>query len=121
MFESDGGDPGHPRGKRLRWRHCASGHPGRRSGSISRCSARRASSQARRATARSRPGRSTRWSADQGKPLARLPNAREIGACLPWLEAKLELIRPQILVCLGATADQALLGRSFRVTEQRAR
>jgi DNA polymerase len=47
------------------------------------------------------------------------PNAREIAACRPWLDAELERIRPRVLVCLGATAAQALLGRSFRVTQSR--
>jgi uracil-DNA glycosylase family protein len=47
------------------------------------------------------------------------PNAHEIGACLPWLQAELALIQPRVLVCLGATAAQALLGREFRVTEKR--
>src|SRR5215470_14838387 len=49
------------------------------------------------------------------------PNAAEISACLPWLKAELELIRPRVLVCLGATAAQALLGRQFRVTAQRGK
>jgi uracil-DNA glycosylase len=47
------------------------------------------------------------------------PNAEEIAACRPWLEAELALLRPKLVVCLGATAAQALLGRSFRVTKQR--
>ena len=47
------------------------------------------------------------------------PSAREVGACLPWLEAELAVIRPKILVCLGATATTALLGRSFRLTAHR--
>ena len=47
------------------------------------------------------------------------PNAAEITACLPWLQAEIELVRPRVLVCLGATAAQALLGRQFRVTAQR--
>jgi uracil-DNA glycosylase len=47
------------------------------------------------------------------------PDAAEIGACRPWLHAELELVQPQALVCLGATAAQALLGRSFRVTKER--
>ncbi len=47
------------------------------------------------------------------------PDAAEIRACLPWLQAELEVVRPQALVCLGATAAQALLGRSFRVTRER--
>jgi DNA polymerase len=47
------------------------------------------------------------------------PNAAEIGACRPWLDTEIALVKPRILVCLGATAAQALLGRSFRVTAQR--
>ena len=47
------------------------------------------------------------------------PNQMEIAACLPWLEAELDLIKPVVLVCLGATAAQALLGPKFRVTKQR--
>jgi DNA polymerase len=47
------------------------------------------------------------------------PGAVEIAACLPWLEAELELVQPLVLVCLGATAAQALLGRQFRVTASR--
>jgi uracil-DNA glycosylase family protein len=59
-----------------------------------------------------------KWVPSGKRRLHQKPNAREIGACLPWLEAELELIRPKILVCLGATAAQALLGRSFRVSTQ---
>ena len=47
------------------------------------------------------------------------PDLREQLACRPWLEAELEQVRPKILVCLGATAAQSLLGRDFRVTQQR--
>jgi DNA polymerase len=47
------------------------------------------------------------------------PNAAEIRACVPWLGAEIKLVHPQILVCLGATAAQALLGKDFRVTKQR--
>jgi uracil-DNA glycosylase family protein len=47
------------------------------------------------------------------------PNAAEIGACRPWLDAELALVKPRVLVCLGATAAQALLGRAFRVSQQR--
>src|SRR5215210_5888102 len=47
------------------------------------------------------------------------PNAGEISACRPWLEAELAVLRPKALVCLGATAAQALLGKSFRVTQHR--
>ncbi len=47
------------------------------------------------------------------------PNAQEIAACRPWLDAELALVKPRVLVCLGATAAQALLGRDFRVTQHR--
>jgi DNA polymerase len=40
-------------------------------------------------------------------------------ACRPWLEAELEVVRPRVVVCLGATAAQSLLGRDFRVTQHR--
>ena len=49
------------------------------------------------------------------------PNAREIAACRPWLEAELAVLKPQILVCLGATAAQALLGKEFLVSQQRGK
>jgi DNA polymerase len=47
------------------------------------------------------------------------PDAAEIRACKPWLEAELKVVKPEALVCLGAVAAQALLGRDFRVTKQR--
>jgi DNA polymerase len=47
------------------------------------------------------------------------PSAEEIQACFPWLDAELQVVDPKALVCLGATAAQALLGRQFRVTQQR--
>jgi uracil-DNA glycosylase len=49
------------------------------------------------------------------------PNAAEIAACRPWLDAELGAVKPEALVCLGATAAQALLGRGFRVTKERGR
>jgi DNA polymerase len=47
------------------------------------------------------------------------PNAEEIAACRPWLEAEVAVLKPALIVALGATAAQALLGRGFRVTKQR--
>jgi DNA polymerase len=47
------------------------------------------------------------------------PSWSELAACRPWLEAELAVVRPAVLVCLGATAAQSLLGRQFRVTQQR--
>ena len=49
------------------------------------------------------------------------PTAIEIGACLPWLEAELEVVQPEVIVLLGATAAQALLGANFRVTRERGK
>ncbi len=46
------------------------------------------------------------------------PTAEQVKACRPWLEAELEVVRPKVVVCLGATAAQALLGRAFRVSTQ---
>jgi probable DNA metabolism protein len=47
------------------------------------------------------------------------PSGIEISACRPWLEAELDLIRPELIVCLGATAAQALMGREFRIRSER--
>jgi uracil-DNA glycosylase len=49
------------------------------------------------------------------------PNTVEIVACVPWLQAELKVVQPDVLVCLGATAAQALLGRAFRVTQSRGK
>jgi uracil-DNA glycosylase len=47
------------------------------------------------------------------------PNRREVTACRPWLLAEIEAVQPEVIVCLGATAAQSLLGPSFRVTQHR--
>jgi uracil-DNA glycosylase len=60
-----------------------------------------------------------KWEPRGKRRLHSKPNSREIAACRPWLEAELELIQPCVIVCLGATAAQALLGAAFRVTKQR--
>jgi uracil-DNA glycosylase family protein len=64
-----------------------------------------------------------KWTpAPRGKRrIHRKPDLHEVLACTPWLEAELDQVKPQVLVCLGATAAQALLGRSFRVTKERGR
>ena len=49
------------------------------------------------------------------------PSGIEISACKPWLEAELEAIKPELIVCLGATAAQALMGRDFRITTDRGK
>jgi DNA polymerase len=60
-----------------------------------------------------------KWTARGKRRIHQRPNAAEIAACRPWLEAELAVIQPKVLVALGATAAQALLGRQFRVTKQR--
>ncbi|HSL64765.1 MAG TPA: UdgX family uracil-DNA binding protein [Gaiellaceae bacterium] len=60
-----------------------------------------------------------KWTARGKRRIHAKPNWGEIAACRPWLEAELAVVRPTVLVCLGATAAQALLGRQFRVTRQR--
>jgi uracil-DNA glycosylase family protein len=60
-----------------------------------------------------------KWQARGKRRIHQKPNWSEIAACRPWLEAELAVVKPRVLVCLGATAAQALLGRQFRVTQQR--
>ena len=60
-----------------------------------------------------------KWEARGKRRIHAKPNWTEIAACRPWLEAELAAVSPSVLVCLGATAAQALLGRQFRVTKQR--
>jgi DNA polymerase len=64
-----------------------------------------------------------RWEgAARGKRrIHKKPRASEINACRPWLDAELEVVRPEVVVCLGATAAQALLGRDFSVLRQRGK
>lgn len=64
-----------------------------------------------------------KWVATQrGKRrIHKKPRQSEIEACRPWLDAELNVVQPQVLVCLGASAAQALLGRNFRVTRDRGR
>ena len=60
-----------------------------------------------------------KWQARGKRRIHQKPNWAEIAACRPWLEAELEVVQPRVLVCLGATAAQALLGRDFRVSRMR--
>ena len=60
-----------------------------------------------------------KWTPAGKRRLHAKPNAREISACRPWLEAEIATVKPKVLVCLGATAAQTLLGRNFRVSRQR--
>jgi uracil-DNA glycosylase family protein len=60
-----------------------------------------------------------KWEPRGKRRIHKKPNAQEIAACRPWLEAEISLIKPRVIVALGATAAQALLGPKFRVTKQR--
>jgi uracil-DNA glycosylase family protein len=60
-----------------------------------------------------------KWQPRGKRRIHQKPNAAELAACRPWLDAELAVVQPRVLVCLGATAAQALLGRTFRVTKQR--
>ncbi len=60
-----------------------------------------------------------KWEPRGKRRIHKKPNAVEISACRPWLEAEIALIKPDVIVALGATAAQALLGPQFRVTKQR--
>jgi DNA polymerase len=58
---------------------------------------------------------------ERGRRLHKRPTAAEIRACHPWLQEEVRLIKPQVIVALGATAAQALLGKQFRVTQDRGK
>jgi uracil-DNA glycosylase len=60
-----------------------------------------------------------KWQPRGKRRIHQKPNAAEIAACRPWLDAELSVLKPKVLVCLGATAAQALLGRGFRVSKDR--
>src|SRR3954465_4190819 len=60
-----------------------------------------------------------KWEPRGKRRIHKKPNAMEIAACRPWLDAEIEAVRPDVIVCLGATAAQGLLGKQFRVTKSR--
>jgi DNA polymerase len=60
-----------------------------------------------------------KWELRGKRRLHKKPNISEISACRPWLEAEIKAVKPQIVVLLGATAAQGILGRDFRVTQHR--
>lgn len=60
-----------------------------------------------------------KWEPRGKRRIHKKPNALQISACRPWLEAEIELTRPEVVVLLGASAAQGLLGRDFRVTQHR--
>jgi uracil-DNA glycosylase len=62
-----------------------------------------------------------KWTPRGKRRLHGKPNSREIFACRPWLEAELEAVKPDLLVLLGSTAAQSLLGPKFRITKERGK
>jgi uracil-DNA glycosylase family protein len=60
-----------------------------------------------------------KWEPRGKRRIHKKPNAGEISACRPWLDTEIQLVKPRAIVCLGATAAQALLGKQFRVTTHR--
>ncbi|HEV3141153.1 MAG TPA: UdgX family uracil-DNA binding protein [Vicinamibacterales bacterium] len=60
-----------------------------------------------------------KWEPRGRRRIHKKPSASEIAACRPWLDAEIGLLKPRVIVCLGATAAQALLGKQFKVTARR--
>jgi DNA polymerase len=60
-----------------------------------------------------------KWEPRGKRRIHKKPGAREIAACRPWLDTEIALVKPRAIICLGATAAQALLGKAFKVTEHR--
>jgi len=60
-----------------------------------------------------------KWEPRGKRRIHKKPNGSQIAACRPWLDAEIAALQPEVIVCLGATAAQALLGRDFRVTQHR--
>ena len=60
-----------------------------------------------------------KWEPRGKRRIHKKPNSSEIEACRPWLEAEIATVKPNVIICLGATAAQTLLGKQFRVSRQR--
>jgi uracil-DNA glycosylase family protein len=60
-----------------------------------------------------------KWEPRGKRRIHKKPRASEVAACRPWLDTEIALVKPRVIVCLGATAAQALLGAQFRVTQHR--
>jgi uracil-DNA glycosylase len=60
-----------------------------------------------------------KWEPRGKRRIHKTPNAREIAACKPWLEAEIAVVRPKVIVCLGATAAKVIFGKDFKVSQQR--
>jgi DNA polymerase len=62
-----------------------------------------------------------KWEPRGKRRIHKKPSGMEIAACRPWFDAEVEVVKPKIIVCMGATAAQALLGRNFKVTQDRGK
>jgi DNA polymerase len=62
-----------------------------------------------------------RWEPRGKRRLHKKPTARQIEACRPWLQSEILVVKPRVIVCLGATAAQSILGPTFRITKQRGK
>ena len=62
-----------------------------------------------------------KWEPRGKRRIHKKPGSTEIAACRPWLDSEIAVVKPRVLVCLGAVAAQALLGRAFKVSESRGR
>lgn len=62
-----------------------------------------------------------KWEPRGKRRIHKKPNSMEITACKPWIEAEIDILKPDVIVCLGATAAQSLLGRQFKVTAERGK
>jgi uracil-DNA glycosylase len=62
-----------------------------------------------------------KWEPRGKRRIHQKPNSREIAACRPWLEAELRIVKPKLVVAMGATAAQTIFGASFRVTRERGK
>jgi uracil-DNA glycosylase family protein len=62
-----------------------------------------------------------KWEPRGKRRIHQKPNSREIAACRPWLEAELQIVKPKLVVAMGATAAQTIFGPSFRVTRERGK
>jgi DNA polymerase len=60
-----------------------------------------------------------KWTPKGKRRIHGKPNSREVNACMPWLSAEIQVVKPDMIVCLGATAAQALMGKDFRITKSR--
>ncbi len=60
-----------------------------------------------------------KWEPKGRRRIHKKPTAREMAACRPWLDAEIDLLKPKVIVCLGATAAQSLIGKNFKVSQRR--